>query len=566
MTMRFELEKILREATGLGSFRLTRPKNDDFGHFSTAVAFDVAREKKIAAKGIAEELAVLIKSRAKGNIFSKIEIAGDGFLNFWLHDDFLLDRLRNVLKNLKNWGGDKSGRGKTVVIDYFGPNVAKLPHVGHLRSAVIGDALKRMFLTKGYKAVSDSHMGDWGTQFGILLYGFKRLSSEKKRNVRDRGLLGLNELYVQESKEIEAEPTRRDLAKEEFAKLERGDRENREIWKWMVDVSMAKFSEIIKKLNLLKFEEHRGESVYESGMMEVVRLALKSGVAIKKNDGAVVTDLVEEGLDEAVLIKSDGASTYLLRDLATIQYRIKKWRYDENLYVVDTRQSFYFKQVFRVAEKLGFSRGKNEFVDFGFMSLPEGAMSSRKGNVVELEEVIGGVIERAREVIREKNPDLVRPDETARMVGIGALKYFDLSHFRKSNIVFDKEKSLSFDGNTGPYIQYTNVRLLSILRKAKGARGKVVREALNSDEAKLLFEALSLPDVLDDALRERSPNIMANYLHSLSQRVNEWYHLYPVLQENDRSKRNFRLGLAEFVSGTITAGLKVLGIEAPKEM
>lgn len=561
-------------------------KNEDgrFGHYSTNAAFEIARKTNRKLNEVAEKMAGVIRQKDDGRIFREVQVAGQGFINFRLNWSVLRDGLNKVLSNPKKWGEGRSGEScGTVVLEYFQPNVAKTLHVGHLRSAVIGDALKRILKIRSFKTVSDTHIGDWGTQFGILLYGFGKLSGAEKDELRKKSIDGLNELYVRTSKMIEEKPELREEAKMEFALLEKGDKERRKVWEWMVKESQKDFDVIKKELGLIPFEEERGESFYEKEILKIAEEAVLRGVAKKKPfdsfdkaqdkpaqgvTGAVTVDLNDEGLDEAVLIKSDGASTYLLRDLATIKYRAKKWRFKKNLYVVDVRQALHFKQVFRVAELLGLAcEGKSEHLEFGFMSLPEGAMSTRKGSVIALAGIIEDVIQRAREVIRDKNPDLKNAEKTARAIGIGALKYFDLSHHRRSNIVFDRERSLSFEGNTAPYIQYTNVRMLSVLRKAGGEKNNLIKETgCEGLEEDLIFEALRLPEVLDDVLLDYDPSALARYLFDLARKANEWYQKYPILQEGDRSKRIFRLGIARAISASLTKGLYCLGIDAPEEM
>ncbi len=547
---------------------VTVPENEEFGHYSTNVAFQLAERSGKKTISVAEDIVSQLRQEVPEEFFKKIEVAPPGFINFWIHDKALLSHLNHLLKKPNQWGKSDVGRGKTVRVEYFQPNVAKIPHVGHLRSAVIGDALKRMFIAEGYTVVSDTHIGDWGTQFGILIYGYKSLSEQEKDEVKQNPIEKLNQLYINENRLIEDNPERRERAKEEFAKLECGDKENREIWQWMRDVSMEKFREIINRLNLLSFEEHRSESAYGDLMPEIVELSLRKKAAKKTDDGAVVVDLLDYGLGEAVLIKSDGASTYLLRDLATLKYWQRELDFWKNLYVVDVRQSHHFKQLFKVAELLGLKgTNESEHIEFGFMSLPEGAMSTRKGSVISLLSVLDDVIARAREVIQEKNPNLENANEVAKEVGIGALKYFDLSHHRKSNIIFNREEALSFEGDTGPYIQYTNARFLSILRRIGKVSNRISEsEILDDAERLLLIALLRFPEVIESALEKRTPNTLTCYLHELAQKANEFYHSHPVMQEENTGKKAFRVALARALSITFTGGLSLLGISAPRKM
>ena len=618
--IRNEMRRIISEAVRQVSpgiktsgFSVEPPENPAFGDYATNAALVLAKQIGREPMEIAQELQKQIANR-KSQIAGDIEIAEPGFVNFFLSDEYLLSGLADVLKQPEQWGRSDTGRGKTVVVEYFQLNIAKRPHVGHLRSAVIGDALKRVFLSQGYHAVSDTHVGDWGTQFGILLFAYKRALAAgdvMKNAVEADPFQKLDEIYIRANEEegiIEK-------GKGEFAKLEQGDEENRKIWQWMVEVSMKKLEESTAVLSLLPFDEHKGESSYENDMPAIVEEALKKNIAKKIEDGAVVVDLTGEGLDEAILIKSDGASTYLLRDLATILYRKQKWNFWKNVYVVDNRQAHHFRQVFRVAKLLGYEGvGDSIHVDFGFMKLPEGAMSTRKGNVIFLEKLIDEGVSRAKAVIKEKNPDLKNADDIARQVGLGAIKYFDLSHNRRSDITFRWDDALSFEGNTGPYLQYTHARLKSILRKAamesptlalplqkregtntvflpplgEGGRrqmslppagllhneldesnprdGEDGGVRLDSLEHRLLANVLRFPEAIEDALADYAPHVLAHYLYQLASLANEFYHSHPVLQEKDETIRGTRLAIVEGVALTLEAGLSLLGIDAPAEM
>ena len=549
-------------------FSVEAVETHTFGDYATNAAMLLARELKKSPMEIAEQLAQAIRQEGGGQF--NIEAANPGFVNFTLSESTLKKGLEEILSNQEAWGTSAEGNGKTAVVEYFQLNIAKRPHVGHLRSAVIGDALKRILLSQGYHAISDTHVGDWGTQFGMLLLGFK---TEGMR-LEDVQKLGdpfgeLEKVYTEANARIEKEPSLRDKAKLEFAKLEQGDKQNRELWEWMVRVSMEKLEESAQRLGLLPFDEHKGESAYENEMPGIVEDALAKRVAVKKEDGAVTVDLTSENLDEAILIKSDSASTYLLRDLATITYRKEHWNFWRNLYVVDVRQAHHFRQVFRVAELLGYEGiGDSKHVEFGFLKLPEGPMSTRAGNVISLDAVMDEAFTRARAVIKEKNPELANADNVARVVGIGALKYFDLSHNRRSDIVFSWDAALSFEGNTGPYLQYTHARLKSILRKAGDVKHSVfnILSRMDEQERRLAVGLLRLPEAMEDAMADWSPHVLAAYLHKLAQQANEFYHLHPVIQESDAEKRALRIALVSAAALTLAKGLSLLGIDAPDEM
>ncbi len=568
MTPRQQIEKQLKLHFQLpADFKLeiTAPEHEAQGHYSTNLLLKLSKERGAKPVDLGKEFI----NSLMGDVPFTAEVAGPGFLNFKIKDSAILEFLKEEVLDNPDWGRTDMGANKVVRLEYFQPNVAKTLHVGHLRSAVIGDSLKRMLMATGHRVYSDNHLGDWGTQFGILLYGFKKLNAEEKNKIENGGLEALTELYVSENGKIEIDPTRRDLAKEEFAKLERGDEENKQIWEWMVKVSVARFQKISEQLELLPFEEQLSESFFEPQLKGIVDFAMEKGIAKKQSDGSVIVDLADKNLDQAVLLKSDGASTYLLRDLATIIFFKKERGFEKNLYVVDDRQAHHFKQVFEVAERLGYSKpGENEHIKFGFMSLPEGALSTRRGAVAKAEDLIQEVSESAEKVIEEKNSELKNREEVAKRVALGALKFFDLRHHRESNIIFRKEEALSFEGATGPYLQYAYARLKSILKKVEGEEIKENFENLELSpiERQVAVTIIRLPDELERGVAERAPNIVANYLLNLAQTANEFYHSSPVMKEADLGKKVMRLNLIRATTITLKEGLELLGIKPQEEM
>ncbi|MDP2668850.1 MAG: arginine--tRNA ligase [bacterium] len=570
LMFRVQIREEIRKIVGEGSaFSVERPENPEHGDYSSNIALIMAKKEGKNPREVAESLKTALGSEASklGKIIEKIEIAGPGFLNFFLKKETLSDELNKILENPKKFGTSNIGKGKKVIVEYFQLNVGKPSHVGHLRSAVIGDALKRSLLSQGYDAISDTHVGDWGTQFGILIRAYKNADDNFKQ-ILVTDIFSSARAYAEANIRAEENPKERELAKEEFAKLEAGDSEDRKIWKDLLDNSMKSLYKNAERLNLLPFEENLGESFYEDKMKPIIDVAINKKIAKRLDDGAVVIDLTSDNLDEAVLIKSDGASTYLLRDLATIKYRKEEWKFDKNIYVVDVRQSHHFKQVFKVAELLGFEGvGESEHVSYGFMSLPKGAISTRKGTAILLDAVLDEAEKRAMDVIKEKNPELENKEEVAKQVGIGALKYFDLSHNRHSDIVFKWDEALSFDGNTGPYLQYAHARFKSILRKVDGSANREFLAAeFDQLERNFLVAILYFPEIIEDALEDYMPNILANYLYELAQLANNFYHSHQVLQEEDKWKQQFRIALIKAFTETLKNGLNLLGISAPEKM
>jgi arginyl-tRNA synthetase len=402
--------------------------------------------------------------------------------------------------------------------------------------------------------------------------------------VENNPLVELGKLYVQYNAEMGLDPSLRDAGKREFAKLEQGDLENRKLWQYFRDVSMRKLEEMAALLELERFDLDLGESFYEGKMQSIVEEVLEKGKGKKDADGSVHVDLAEYGLDQAYLVKSDGATTYLLRDLAKLRYVWKEYKYFRNLYVVDVRQSHHFRQLLKIAELLGWQGVKESIhIDFGFLKLPGGTMSTREGNVIALEEVVAEAQKRALAIIQEKNPELANKEQVARQVGLAALKYFDLSHNRKSDITFDWNEALSLEGNTGPYLQYTHARIHGILRRVQGIGYRVKKlhptpDTLHPLELAVLRKLYHYPEIVEDVLNDFYPHILCQYLFELAQNFNSFYQEIPVLsghstrsgritgQEKDSIAREFRLKLCRAVAQVIKNGLALLGIHAPEEM
>jgi len=608
----------LKLTSQLDVLDITVPPNPEFGDYSTNAALMLAKKLKISPKEVAGKI---IEEINKIDLEGKLESITEkgGFINFKLTQKFLSDNLNAVLEQRDLYGCSVLGEGKTVIVEYFQNNVAKPPHVGHLRSAVIGDCLLRVLKSQGYKTISDTHIGDWGVQFGILLCAFKTLKPDMDVLEKDP-INELNKLYVAMSAKIEAEPELRDLAKAEFKKLEDGDEQNRKLWQWFVDESLKDFESYRALLGVLSFDYNLGESFYEKHMPEVLAEFEEKKLISKGETGESYIDLEKYGLGRCILVKSDGATTYHLRDFATYIYRKQKFNFYKNLYIVDNRQSHHFKQLFKALELAGYPAEKDSaHIEFGFMSLPEGAISTRKGTTVSLKNLVEEAQKRAEKIIEKKNPDLENKSSVAKEVALAAIKYFDLSHNRKTEIIFTWDKALSFEGNTGPYLQYTHARIYGILRKssapttpsASGVHPSLTHSAtlraassgnrevaggeaprlsassgqmrssppklggvphevggggINQQESVVLRKLIQFPEVLTQVAQDYLPNLLCNYLFELSQAFNSFYQEVPVLQETDDQKRSFRLNLITATAQVLKNGLYLLGIEAPEEM
>lgn len=537
-----------------------------FGDYSTNAALVLAKKVNLKPVEVATKIIEEVKRIDTEKNIESIEEKG-GFINFRFSQSYLVKNLQKILEEGDLFGASINGQGKTIVVEYFQNNVAKPPHVGHLRSAVIGDCLMRVFKSQGFKAISDTHIGDWGVQFGILLYAFKTLKPDMALFEEDP-IYELNKLYVEMSAKIEEDPTLRDFAKAEFKKLEDGDEQNRKLWQWMVDESLKDFERYRILLDVLPFNYNLGESFYEKHMPEVLAEFEQKKLISKGETGELYVDLEQFGLGRCILVKSDGATTYHLRDFATYIYRKSEFNFLKNIYVVDNRQAHHFKQLFKVLELAGYTAEKDSLhVDLGFMSLPEGAISTRKGTTISLQNLISEAEKRAEKIIEEKNPELENKVSIAKQVALAAIKYFDLSHNRKTEIVFTWDKALSFEGNTGPYLQYTHARIHGILRKAGDGQGSSVgNPELTPHESEVLRKLLKFPEVLAQVTQDYLPNLLCTYLFELSQNFNSFYQEVPVLQETDPTKKEFRLSLISATAQVIKNGLYLLGIEAPEEM
>lgn len=561
------IKKLILEAVKAADIAITPEELDkimveypepQLGDYSTNAALILSK----SAGKPPRELAELIAGKIEGKIFGRPQVAGPGFINLRLEADKLVaDLFRVSTEGLPR----PQQRDEKILVEYFQPNIAKPMHIGLLRTTIIGDALKRMLMFLGYKVESDTHMGDWGTQFGLLLLAYKKYGDEE--TIKKDPVNELNKIYVRINAEAEADSAVREAGKAEFAKLERGDEENRRVWQKFVDMSMEKFLLINEWMDVLAFEHHWPESYYEKMMPEVVEKLKRKGL-LKESQGAQIVDLSERGLGVAIVIKSDGSTTYLLRDLATFIYR-KGLGFGRQLYVVDSRQSHAFRQLFAILMLMGeMEPGEGAHIDYGFISFEGSALSTRKGNMVLVEDVLRHAQEKAAKIIEEKNPGLEKKQEAVKAIAVGALKYFDLSHNRHSDIDFDWDTALSFEGNSGPYLQYTHARLRSILRKAQTDwhSSKPAMERLPEDSARRAMVMIeNFQDIVAEALSDYMPNLFANYLYELAETLNRFYHESPVLAAEGET-RDFRLHVVSAGANTLAEGLRLLGITPLEEM
>jgi len=536
------------------------PGQSEHGDYSTNAALLLAKDLKIPPLKIAEDVSQTIQ-KINLPILRSLEVVSPGFLNFWLSDDALLREVTEILKNKQMYGSSSVGKGQKVVVEYSSPNIAKRFGVGHLRSTVIGQALYNLYSFLGYQTIGDNHLGDWGTQFGILLSQI----TDKKLPIKNLTIEKLEELYVQFHQDSADQPQMMGEARAWFKKLEDQDQEARRIWQAVVELSIAEFNRVYNLLGI-KIDHSYGESFYEKGMKEVIKEVREKGLS-RKSQGAEIMEF--PGLPPALLLKSDGATTYFTRDLATIRFRLKEWDPEKVIYEVGADQKLHFQQVFAAAKILGWDKDRQFIhVAHGLIRFPEGKMSTRRGKTIRLEEILDEAFKRAKVIVAKsanfKGLSVKQKEEVAQALGIGAVKYFDLSHQPQTDIVFDWEKMFLLEGNSGPYLQYAYARANSVVAKGKVFK-PVSHVKLCQEELPLLRYLYRFPEVVEDAANNYSPNLLCNYLFELAQIFNSFYAVTPILK-SEGDLRSLRLSLASATAQTLKNGLTLLGITTPDRL
>jgi arginyl-tRNA synthetase len=569
--MKEELSGILQKIFGADSpdvpIEISVPDEELFGHYSTNFALRAAKAKGVPPLEFAKECATRIAAGAPAEFFQKVEAAAPGFINFWLSDAMMQKEFAAIAAD-KKYGAGNIGNGKTVIVEYSQPNIAKKMHVGHMRTTIIGAALANILEQSGYRVVRWNYLGDWGTQFGKLIAAYKMWGS--KAAVEKDPIEELQKLYVRFHGEIKTDPALEKRGQEEFKKLEDGDRENRKLWEWFKKESLKEFKKTYRILDV-DFDVWIGEAFFEREMKATVRELMDAHIA-ERSEGAVVVKLDDVGLPPALVQKSDGASLYLTRDIANLRYRLKKYKPAKILYVVGNEQALAFEQLFAVAKKLGWDADGVELkhIKYGLVLGSGGKkLSTREGTAQLLEGVIAEAVSRAREVIDAKNPGLApkEKDAIATAVALGALRYNDLKENRTTDIIFDWEKMLDFSGDSGPYLQYTYARLKSILRKSKIPSAKLRPGAINvstlerTTELALMRKLFEFPDIVARAGELYSTSTLAVYLYKLAVAANKFYETTPILKDDDIARRNARLLLVATAARVLQKGLALLGIK-----
>ncbi|WP_077616374.1 arginine--tRNA ligase [Caenibacillus caldisaponilyticus] len=534
---------------------IEKPKIEAHGDLAFP-CFQLAKTYRKAPQLIAQEAAERLADAA----FEKIEANGPYINAFINRKEAYQTVLNEVLEKREAFGAHDFGKGKTIVYDLSSPNIAKPFSMGHLRSTVIGNAIANISEKCGYDTVRINYIGDWGTQFGKLIAAYKKWGDEAA--VRKEPIRTLFKLYTRFHEEAEKDPALNDEGRLWFKKLESGDAEARELWQWFRDVSIEAFNEIYDLLNV-SFDSMNGEAFYNDKMDAVVRELEEKGL-LTESDGALVVRLDEDDLPPCLIKKKDGATLYATRDLASALYRKRTYDFDEALYVVGHEQSLHFTQIKKVLKKMGYDWADHiEHVPFGMILQGGKKMSTRKGKVVLLEEVLREIIALAEKNILEKNPSLPNKEEVAKQVGVGAVIYHDLKHYRMNDVEFSFDDMLRFEGNTGPYLQYTHARAHSILRKA-GRTVSEVNGGLEDDGSWAVVSAIAaFPDDVKNAFIDRDPSQIAKSIFRIAQSFNQYYAHERILDSDDV---DLKLALVEAVTIVIKEGLRLLGIEAPKEM
>ena len=536
------------------------PPNKDMGDYAFP-CFKLAKVFRKAPNMIAADLAESIE--AKGDI-SKVMPMG-GYVNFFVNKSQLATNVINdVLTQKDTYGKSKLGEGKTVVIDFSSPNIAKPFHIGHIRTTVIGNALYKIYDSQGYDTVRINHLGDYGTQFGKLIVAFKLWGD--KDAVEANPIPELLKLYIRFHDEAEEKPEMEDEARAWFTKLENGDAEAKELWQWFRDESLKEFARVYDLLDI-EFDSYNGESFYSDKMDGVIETIKEKGL-LQESQGTNVVDLEEYNMPPALITKNDGSTLYMTRDLAAAVYRKNTYNFDKCIYVVGSQQSLHFQQLFKVLELVGFEWAKDlVHVPFGMVALEEGTMSTRKGRVVFLEDVLKQAIEKTKETMLAKNPDAKNVDEIAKQVGVGAVVLQKLSNSRIKDYTFSWERTLSFEGETGPYVQYTHARCCAVLRKANEEATKNINYDLltNEDSVEVLKTIASFNKSIVSAMSKNEPHIVTRFVLDLAQAFNKFYHDNPILVD-DAEVRKARLALVEATRQTLENGLKLLGMQAPERM
>lgn len=536
------------------------PPKPEMGDFAFP-CFRLAKTMHKAPNMIAADI-----KEAIGDVdyLDRIEVKG-AYLNFFVKTEVFVKSMIEAA-NSENFGGSDIGEGKNICLDYSSPNVAKNFHVGHLRTTIIGNSLYKIFSKLGYNAIRINHLGDWGTQFGKLIVAYKAWGS--KEAVEKDGISELMKLYVKFHEEADKNPELVDEARAWFAKMEQGDEEALSIWQWFKDISLVEYKRTYDLLGV-DFDYYLGESFYRDKCQEVVDKITEAGL-LKESEGAMIVDLSEYDMAPCIITKKDGSSIYATRDLAAIFYRKKTYNFCKCLYVTGQEQKLHFAQVFKVVELLGNEWAKDQLVHipYGLVSLEGAKLSTRNGNIIYAEDILHDAIEKSLEIITEKSPNLENKEEVAKMVGVGSVLFNDLYNQRIKDVSFSWDKVLNFDGETGPYVQYTHARCSSVVRLAENfdPSNEVDFSVITEPDAIFLLKEINrFPKVVLDAADKYEPSIVARFAVDVAQAFNKFYNSTRINVPEENVK-NARVMLTYLTKKTLSDALELLGIQAPEAM
>ena len=540
------------------------PKDSSNGDYAFP-CFRLAKELKKAPPIIAEDIKEKLK--IEGETIEKVEVVG-GYLNFYINQKLLTKEVLTKISKKEEYGKSDIGKGKNIVIDYSAPNIAKPFHIGHLRSTVIGGALYNIYKQLGYNVTGINHLGDYGTQFGKLIEGYKLWGNEY--DIKKDPIEELTKIYIRINEACKNDEQILENCRNNFKKLEDGDSYCLKIWKEFKDLSLKEFQKVYDLLGS-KFDSWNGEAFYSDKMPEVIQILEKTGKLVE-SQGAKIINLEDKGINTPCIIeKSNGSTTYATRDLAAILYRARTYDFDKALYVTSYEQTLHFKQVFEVAKLLGIDEKYTnglEHISFGMVLLPTGKMSTREGNVVKLNDLLNEAISRAKQIIEQKNPNLENKDEIAKKVGIGAVIFNDLANGRVKDEIFDWDTILNFQGETGPYIQYTYVRTQSVISKAGGVpsfENVKLNKLLDEYSIKIIKLIYNFEDILKQVTDNNEPSILSRYLIDLAKAYSNFYNENKIIND-DKETQDARVYLTHAVGEVLRLGANLLGIEMPDKM
>lgn len=552
-----DIYNLLKDEIEMENILIEKPKIREMGDYAIP-CFSFSKELRKSPTAIAK----MLNEKLTNSLYEKTEVV-NGYLNIFVNKQIVLEYVINeIITNKNEYGKNNIGNNKVVIIDYSSPNIAKPFGIGHLRSTVIGNALKNICQKNGYKVIGINHLGDWGTQFGKLIYAYKNWGNEIKET--ENLISELTKLYIKFHQEAEKDPLLEDEGRNWFKKLEDGDQECLKLWDKFKNESLLEFKKTYDLLGIDKFDYNTGESFYNDKMNQVIE-ELKEKDLLELSDGAFIVDLGPD-LPPALIQRTDGATLYITRDLAAAFYRKNNYHFDEALYVVGNEQTLHFTQLKLVLDKMGYSWSENiKHISFGLMLQDGKKMSTRQGKVIKLHDVLIETISLAKKYIKERNPNLDKADEISRQIGVGAVIFNDLKNYRTSDIEFNLENILKFEGETGPYIQYTYARINSLLSHKKGIRINYNKMEINEYIWNIIFKLYNFPESIIDAKEKYDPSEIAKYVIDLAKDFNKFYAHEKIIDENLEATE-FRLLICEIVAIVLKEGMRILGIEVPNKM